>query len=299
MKEKVFLNSYKEETHYLEWTIEDAKASVVISHGMAEHPERYDDFAKYLNKNGFNAYAIYHIGHGKFAEIKGHMPEGGFDKCVSNLNDLVEFVKKETKKEAFLLGHSMGSFLSQLYVERYHNIKGLILSGSSAATPLMKIGKAVASLVCGLAKDKTAPSPFMNSMSFGSYNKAFAPNRTEYDWLNRDEKEVDKYVADPLCGFICSKSFFKGMCTGLATMGKKENIEKVSKDLSILIHGGSMDPVSDQAKGLYALEKQYKDFGLKDISLFVYDGARHEIYNEINKAEVYKNSLDFFNKHLK
>jgi len=298
MKENKFSNKLGKTVNYLEWTIDSPKACVVISHGMAEHPERYDDVAKFFNKNGYNTYAIYHIGHGKFAKIKGHMGTGDFSQCVTNLSELVDLVKKETKKECFLLGHSMGSFLSQLYVERYHNIKGLILSGSSAATPLMKMGSAIAGMVCAFAKDKTAPSPFMNTMSFGSYNKAFKNPRTEYDWLNRDEKEVDKYVADPLCGFICSKSFFKEMCGGLATMGKKSETSKVEKDLPILIHGGSMDPVSNSAQGLYALEKQYKDLEIKDVKLVVYDGARHEIYNELCKTDVYNNSVKFFDSHL-
>jgi len=298
MKENKFTNKIGKVVNYLEWKIDNPKACVVISHGMAEHPERYDDVAKFFNKNGYSVFAIYHIGHGKFAEIKGHMGKGEFDQCVTNLSELVDLVKKETNKDCFLLGHSMGSFLSQLYIERYHNIKGLILSGSSAATPLMKMGSFIAGIVNGLAKDKTAPSPFMNTMSFGSYNKAFKNPRTEYDWLNRDEREVDKYVADPLCGFVCSKSFFKGMCDGLAEMGKPSETAKVDKNLPILIHGGSMDPVSNSGAGLYALLKQYKDLGIKDVTLVVYDQARHEIYNELCKDEVYNNSVKFFDSHL-
>jgi len=298
MEERLFLNKLKNEVHFLEWKTENPKANVMISHGMAEHSLRYDDLAKYLNDNGFNVFAIDHIGHGKYAKILGHMGKDEFNLCVSNMNELIELINEETKLETFLLGHSMGSFLSQLYIERYHNIKGCILSGSSKATPLMKMGSIVASLVYLFSKEKDKPNNFMNNLSFGSYNKAFKNPKNDFVWLNRDEAEVEKYINDPLCGYVCSTSFFKYMCKGLKEMNSKKALKGIEKDLPILIHGGSMDPVSNQGKDLRGLDTLYKNIGLKNITLFVYDGAHHEIYNEINKQEVYKNTINFLNKNL-
>jgi alpha-beta hydrolase superfamily lysophospholipase len=265
---------------------------------MAEHPERYDDVAQFLSGKGITVYAINQMGHGFHAEIPGHMKKGDFDKCVSNLSELVEIAKEETGKDAFLLGHSMGSFISQLYIERFHNIKGLILSGSSAATSVMKMAKPIASLVCTFSKDTSRPSNFMNNMSFGSYNKAIENPKTPFDWLSRDEAQVQKYIDDPLCGYVCSQSFFREMAGGFAVMAQPSELAKIDKDLPIFIHGGSKDPVSDLGKGLYALEKQYKDLGVKDVTLTVYPEARHEIYNELNKQEVYDNTLAFIEAHL-
>ena len=265
---------------------------------MAEHPERYDDLAGYLTDNGVAVYAINQMGHGHHAEIPGHMAKGDFDKCVSNLSELVEIAKQETFRDVFLLGHSMGSFISQLYIERFHNIKGLILSGSSAATPVMKMAKTIAGLVCTFSRDTSRPSNFMNNMSFGSYNKAIENVKTPFDWLSRDEAQVQKYIDDPLCGYVCSQSFFREMAGGFAVMAKPSELAKIDKDLPIFIHGGSKDPVSELGKGLYALETQYKNLGIKDVTLTVYPEARHEIYNEINKEEVYENTLNFIKAHI-
>ena len=298
MEEKYFINKTGDKIYYLEWAVNDPKCALVISHGMAEHPERYDDVAQFLNARGVQVYGINQMGHGHHAMIPGHMEKGDFDKCVSNLSELVEIAKQETSKDVFLLGHSMGSFISQLYIERFHNIKGLILSGSSAATSLMKMAKPIAGLVCAFAGDKSKPSAFMNNLSFGSYNKAIENPKTAFDWLSRDAEQVQKYIDDPLCGYVCSKSFFREMAGGFAVMAKPEELAKIDKDLPIFIHGGSKDPVSELGKGLYALEKQYKDLGVKDVTLTVYPEARHEIYNELNKQEVYENTASFIEAHL-
>jgi len=298
MLEKTFVNRTGDTIYYLEWPQDDPKCAVVISHGMAEHPERYDDLAKYLNGKGIAVYAINQMGHGKHAAKPGHMEKGDFDKCVSNLSELVGIAKTETGKDAFLLGHSMGSFISQLYIERFHDIKGLILSGSSAATPVMKMAKTIAGIVCSLSRDTSRPSEFMNKMSFGSYNKAIENPKTAFDWLSRDEEQVRKYIDDPLCGYVCSQSFFREMAGGFAVMAEPSELAKIDKDLPIFIHGGSKDPVSELGKGLYALEKQYKDLGVSDVTLTVYPEARHEIYNELNKQEVYDKTVEFIEAHL-
>ena len=298
MEKKHFLNKEGQKVYYLQWSAANPRATVVIAHGMVEHPARYDDLAAYLTESGIAVYGIYHIGHGPDAAILNHMGAGDFDRCVDNLHELVGLAADETGAPVILLGHSMGSFLSQLYVTRYHDLAGLILSGSTKAAPIAKMGAVLATVLTALSKDKTRPSPFMNNMAFGAYNKAFPNRRTDFDWLSRDEAQVDKYIADPLCGGICSVSFYKNLTCGMAKMGKPEVISKVSKDLPVYIQGGSMDPVSEMGKGLYALRDQYTALGLSRVELSVYDGARHEIFNETNRHEVYRNTITFIDSIL-
>lgn len=293
MEKKYFLNREEKKVFYLHWPVENARAAVVIAHGMVEHPARYDDLAKYLTESGIAVYGIYHIGHGPDAEVLNHMGAGDFDRCVDNLHELVQLAAAETEAPVILLGHSMGSFLSQLYVTRYHDLTGLILSGSTKAAPIAKMGAVIATVLTALSKDKTRPSPFMNAMAFGAYNKAFSDARTDFDWLSRDGEQVDRYIADPYCGSICSISFYKNLTCGMAEMGKADAVQNVSKDLPVYIQGGSMDPVSDMGKGLYALRDQYTALGLARVELDVYEGARHEIFNETNRMEVYRNTLAF------
>lgn len=295
MEKKQFLNQAGQPVYYLRWPVNAPKAALVIAHGMVEHPARYDDLASYLTDNQIAVYGIYHIGHGPDAAHLNHMGEGDFDRCVDHLHQLVQRAIAETAAPVILLGHSMGSFISQLYVTKYKDLSGLILSGSTKAAPIAKIGAMLATVLTALSRDKTRPSPFMNTMAFGAYNKAFPDPRTDFDWLSRDPEQVDKYVEDPLCGGICSISFYKNLTCGMARMGSAKLTRNVPKELPVYIQGGSMDPVSDMGKGLYALRDQYVSLGLKRVELEVYEGARHEIFNETNRAQVYQNTLSFIN----
>lgn len=293
MKKRSLLNSAGERVNYLAWGVENPRASVVISHGMVEHPGRYKPLAAYLNRHGIAVYGIYHIGHGEFAQTLNHMGNGDFDRCISNLHDLVSSVRQENGVPVILLGHSMGSFMSQIYITRYRDLDGLILSGSTTAPFITKMGAVLATVLHAFAPKSTKPSPFMNAMAFGAYNKAFPNPRTDFDWLSRNEMQVDRYIRDPYCGGVCSVSFFKNLTCGMAKMGKKKYLKNIDTSLPIYIQGGSMDPVSNMGKGLYALKKQYDALGVKLVRLDVYDGARHEIFNELNKEEVYRNTLEF------
>ena len=293
MEKKMFQNAAGEQVVYLQWTVFAPKAAVVISHGMVEHHARYDDLASFLNGHGISVYGICNIGHGEDAQVLNNMGKGGFDSCVANLNYLVKLARAESRAPVVLLGHSMGSFMAQHYITRYHNLDGLILSGSTTASPLVKVGAILAKLMCLFSIDKTKPSPFLNAMAFGSYNKAFPDAKTDFDWLSRDAEQVQKYIDDPLCGGICSVSFYQNLTAGMASMGKPALLAKISKDLPIYIQGGGKDPVSEMGQGLYSLKQQYDALQIRWVKLDVYPEARHEIFNELNRDEVYHNTLNF------
>ncbi len=292
MEKRSFINSKSDKVYYLEWKAEGARAAVVISHGMVEHPARYGRFAEFLCKNGISVYGIYHIGHGEHAIQVGHMEKGDFDVCISNLHELITIVKSEAEVPVILFGHSMGSFMSQLYVTRYRDISALILSGSTKAAPIAIVGSVVAKVLSALSPKKSKPSYLMNAIAFGPYNKAFE-GKTLFDWLSSDAAEVQKYIDDELCGVICSISFFENLTGGMARMGKKKFTKNIDTSLPIYIQGGSHDPVSDMGKGLYALKKQYEELGMKRVEFDIYEGARHEILNDTCRDKVHENTLKF------
>lgn len=279
----------------IEWKIDNPKKVVVISHGMAEHAKRYDYFATKLNEAGFAVYAIDQIGHGgAIKDNRGHWEPGDFNHCVENLYTLVGKAKEEyPDRPVILFGHSMGSFLSQQFIKVHgDSIEKVILSGSAKTGSLHKMGKFVSSFFSG--GDQKKENKFLNNLSFGSYNKDFAPNRTDFDWLSRDNEQVDKYVADPLCGYCCTTGFFREFLKGLAQLN--DNLEFIPKELPIYIMSGSKDPVGAASRDVKALYEMYKELGIKDVELKLYEDGRHEMLNETNKDEVIADIVNYLNK---
>ena len=289
---------------YYKHTVENPKANVLIVHGMAEHAQRYDDFANFLNKNGFNVYAYDQRGHGKTAgsiEKQGFFAEkDGWNKVVGDLKTLIETADADFPGiPVFILGHSMGTFVTRTYIADYDDcVRGVILSGTTGSAGLLgKIGILLTNIIM-LFKKKNSQSPLMDSLSFGDFNKAFKPNRTKFDWLSRDEKQVDKYVDDPYCGAVFSVGFYNDMMKGLEYVNKPETAEKVRKDLPMYLIAGDNDPVSKNGKQVKDVFGMYKKAGISNISMKLYEGARHEILNETNKDEVYNDILTWLNKTL-
>ncbi|MBU5293964.1 lysophospholipase [Anaerosalibacter bizertensis] len=296
------------EVFYKKWIPDDEKdirACVQISHGMAEHIERYNAFAKYLVNNGFVVYGNDHRGHGKTAgniENLGYFAnENGWEKVVNDMYSLTEIIKDEHADiPIFIFGHSMGSFLTRRYIQLYGNkIEGVILSGTGGDPGIAgSIGIRIAKREIR-KNGSRAQSPKLNKLSFGNFNKQFEPVRTEFDWLTRDEKEVDKYIEDPYCGGIFTCGFFYDMLSGLKELNKKENIEKIPKGLPIFLVSGDKDPVGNNTKGVLQAYNSYKNAEIVDVNYKFYTNARHEILNELNKKEVYKDIISWVEKHIK
>ncbi len=280
---------------------DNPKAVLVIVHGMAEHAKRYDRFANYLIRNGLVVYAHDQRGHGKTAgsiEKLGFFAEkDGWQKVVDDLKNLVNKAKEENPGlKIFLLGHSMGSFVVRTYLTQYSDqVNGAIFSGTAGSAGLLgKVGIRLTAIISSIS-GKRSLSPLLDKMSFGDFNKPFKPNRTKFDWLSRDDEEVDKYVNDPYCGTIFSIGFFNDMMKGLEYVNNKANAEKVRKDLPVYIYSGDKDPVSKNGSQIKTVYEMYKSTGISDISMKLYSEGRHEMLNETNREEVFaeiKNWLD-------
>jgi alpha-beta hydrolase superfamily lysophospholipase len=277
------------------------KGAVQIAHGMAETALRYERFAKLLTQNGYIVYANDHRGHGKTAgslEKVGYLAEkDGFDWLVKDMYQLTTIIKKEhSDLPVFLFGHSMGSFAAQRYIMLFgRELRGVILSGSNGRAVLLhRFGFLAAGREVKKNGRKTK-SQKMNRLSFGNFNNAFKPNRTEFDWLSRDKDEVDKYIKDPYCGDVFSGGFFYDFMKGLKEIDKAKNVAFIPKNLPILIFSGDKDPVGGRGKGVKKLYNTYKKAGIQEVTLKLYPGGRHEMLNEINKEEVMRDVIEWLN----
>lgn len=272
---------------------------IQIAHGMAEHGARYARLASFLNAEGFAVYANDHRGHGKSiqqGQALGHMAdEDGWNKTVDDLGLLnAEITKRHPDTPIILLGHSMGSFLTQSYLSKYgSNIAAAALSASNG--PPGALGK-IAQFIIRFEKLRLGGkghSALMAAMTFKAFNKAFKPNRTEYDWLSRDAAEVDKYVADPLCGFECSVATWQGMLDALTIIASDETLNEMDKAKPIYVFSGTEDPVGENIKGVKRLLSVYEKHGFKHVTNKFYPHARHELFNETNRDEVTSDFIEW------
>ncbi|CAN7687593.1 lysophospholipase [Paenibacillus sp. LjRoot56] len=287
--------------HYVyEWLpSEDVgfKGIVQIAHGMAETAARYERLADVLTKNGYAVYANDHLGHGRTAgslEAVGKFGKDGFHAMADAMGQITSQIRTryaESNLPLFMLGHSMGSFLTQYYMgsylERYPtHVQGILLSGSNGKEgPVLQVGIGIATLEAAIRGDHFR-SVLLTALSFGSFNTKFKPNRTAFDWLSRDEREVDAYINDPYCGGIFTSGYFRDFFKGLMEIHTLQHLARIRKEIPIYIFSGEDDPVGGQGKGIRSLIKTYEKLGIQDISYKLYPGGRHEMLNEINRDEV-------------
>jgi alpha-beta hydrolase superfamily lysophospholipase len=288
--------------HAQRWTPEDGVRGIVqIAHGIAEHIGRYDRFARFLAEHGLLAVGNDHAGHGESAEALGVWGEtAAWTLAVEDMRRLYELTREDYPSVPyFLFGHSMGSFLSRTYVIRYpRDMRGLILSGTGQQSKaLLKAAQHVAG-----AEIRTVgwagKSKRLFKLIFSGYNKAFSPVRTPMDWLTRDDKEVDAYLADPLCGFLPSAGMLRDMLEGIGYVSDIRNIRRMDAALPVLFMSGDADPVGENGKGVVRAYRSFLDVGMEDVSLHLVHGARHELINEINRDEIFREALFWINSKL-
>ncbi len=278
-------------------------AILVIAHGMAEYALRYAAIASLFTDENIAVYAYDQRGHGQAVssvDNQGLVNDNWFNQQILDTSLLIRNIRTQYPgTKIFLLGHSMGSFLSQRYVQLHgKEIDGLILSATNGKTdPLLGMGIMLAALQARLF-GKSYRSNLIDKLSFGRFNAAFKPNRTSHDWLSRNESEVDKYIADPQCGFVCSASFFRDFFKGIQDAFKQQNINQVPKTLPVYAFAGDKDQVGYEGKGFVSLIEKWKAAGISNISYHLYKDGRHEMLNETNRAEVVNNILHWLKTQL-
>ena len=280
------------------------RAVIQIEHGIAEHINRYDDFASFLAENGFVVVGDDHLGHGQTitdpADLGFFAEKDGWDYVIRDMDKLRDLMHAEYPDLPYIFfGHSMGSFLTRTYlIEHPEKYDAAIISGTGQqGRALVFAGYTMANLLV----KKLGPrgdGQKLNDMAFGSYCKKIPNPRTPFDWLSRDAANVDKDIADPLCGFVAKVSLYRDMMEGIRFISDQKNVDKMNKDAPIYFMSGEEDPVGDYGAGVEKAYKSFCDAGVKDVMIRLYPGGRHEMLNEINRADVYQDILKWLNKKM-
>jgi alpha-beta hydrolase superfamily lysophospholipase len=262
------------------WDVAEPRGVVQVAHGLAEHSARYDRFARALNDAGYAVRATDHRGHGaSMAGAPGDFGAAGFEALIA---DVAAFgASLAGRLPLFLFAHSMGSFAAQsVILDHSDQYAGVVLSGSTALDLL----------AAGLAESEGAAG-------LEAFNVGFE-HRTGYEWLSRDEAEVDRYVADPWCGFDLPEETVPALFGAAGTLADPSVLARIRSDLPLLIASGSDDPLAGGGRLVQVLAQRYRDAGLTDVTLKVYEGARHEILNETNRDEVTADVVAWLDGHL-
>lgn len=288
--------------HVCRWEPETAISGIVqIVHGIAEYAGRYDDFARYLNAQGFLVVAEDHMGHGKSIDEPRNTGyfTGGWFSAVDDTYKLMKTTMEEFPGVPYILfGHSMGSFMARTILARYPDsgISGAVICGTGwQPTPVLKAGIGIARSVCKM-RDVRKPSAVLQKLMFGSYNRKVEHPRSAYDWLTRVNHVVDAYVADPLCGFIPTAGLARDMLLGIEYIQKPANLQKMEKTLPVFFIAGGDDPVGNYGEGVRKVSRMFKDAGMENVTTQIYPMCRHEILNELNRQDIYQDIGNWIGK---
>lgn len=283
-RERTLTDIHGVEVFHRTWSPAEPRGVVVIAHGMSEHSGRYARFAGALTDAGWAVCALDHRGHGRTGDTTGagKVGAGGGTALLDDIEAVVELARTEVPDAPVVLfGHSMGSMLAQAYVEnRGSGLAGYVLSGCPGPMEgADEIAAGLAAAVDGGMVDE--PIDIL-----GPINAPFEPARTPFDWLSRDDAEVDAYLADRYCGPNNPMTY--GFLLELFRLAmpamEAEAVARVPR-LPVLMVTGEMDAASNMAAGARELEKRLRDAGL-DVTSRYYPDARHEVLNETNRDEV-------------
>lgn len=279
------------------------KALICISHGMTESMIRYDSFATTMAGRGYVVCGKDHLGHGKTAQSPQELgyfgPLSAHNLQNQDFHTLVEHMHERYPGiPLFLMGHSMGSFLTRQYIVDYpQGFDGVILSGPGDMAPLVvSFGRALVDILT-LVHGKTYRSHFVQNLMFGRYNSHIKPCRTNFDWLTRDDAVVDEYVRCKENGFVFTLNGFAHLLANIAWVSQKDAFTNAPQNIPILLIGGSEDPVGEWGKALPRLQKKYRLAGVKDVEMHLFEGDRHEVINELNRDVVIDDILAWLEKH--
>jgi len=291
IKETSFKNSFGDSLFGNEWIIDKPKGVVIIVTGMAEHSERYNDFALFLNKHYMNVISIDYYGQGKNGNL-GHGAVDFFSKFTKTVDEIALKMKDKYNLPIYLFSHSMGSFIAQSYIENYHNIDKVVICGTNYMGAMGALGFLVAKIVVR-KNNKEKPAGLLNNLAIGAYEKSCKGEDSKNAWLSYNKENYHAYDKDPLSGYHCSNGFYYEFTKGLASLNKKDKLKEISKILPILIIGGDHDIVGKNGVGPTKLNELYHKYNL-DSELIIYKNMKHEILNEDGKMNVYKDIVNFY-----
>ena len=282
------------------------RAVLQMTHGMVEYIGRYEQLACWLADRGVAAVGHDHLGHG--GSVVSREEYGYFGRpdgnrlLLDDIHRVTRWAKALPELEGlpwFLLGHSMGSFYARQYLCEYGGeLQGAILMGTGwQPRAAARAGRALCHLLAAFHGWRYR-SKLVDSMAFGSYNRSFRPARTSKDWLNRDEKEVDRYLSEERCSFRFTLNGYDSLFTALERLCDKELLARAPKDLPVLFLSGDDDPVGDRGRGVQKAAQSLRDAGMRQVEVKLYPGARHELLVELNRQEVFADIGSFIQNHI-
>ena len=271
------------------------RAVVHLLHGMAEHCSRYEPIAQRLVEQGYVVYAHDHRGHGHSVPqggLLGHYANtNGWSLVLADVHKINDLIHRQYPgAPVILIGHSMGSFITQSYLVRHgRTVDAAVLSGPTLGTPMaIRSGRMLAQLE-KLRIGAKGRSNLIDRVTFATYNRQISKHpRTDYDWLSRDESEVNQYIEDPLCGFLCTTQLWLDLVGAMDFLSRPANIRKIPGDLPMYLLAGELDPVSHdpEVHGVERLANHLRSNGIKSVTTRLYPECRHEIFNELNRDQV-------------
>lgn len=280
----------------------EIKGIVQIVHGIAEHIDRYRGFMEFLAANGWLAAGCDNLGHGKSIareeDIGVFFPTDGWTHVVRDVLALHDLLVSEYPVRHVLFGHSLGSFLAREYISDYPDAFDMaVLSGTGhQPRPVVLAGNAIARLIVR-TKGYDSDGSFLSGLTMGGYLKRIPDAATPYDWLTHDSEIVKAYAGDELCGFVAKAGLYADMLTGIRNVTSPVFIARIPADKPVCFLSGTDDPVGEYGKGVRRAYSAFKKAGIKDVTLRLYEGGRHEMLNELNRTEVFGDLLAWLNSH--
>jgi alpha-beta hydrolase superfamily lysophospholipase len=281
------------------WKPEKPIKLLFLIHGSVEHAKRYDEFARILNKNGYLVVAPDHRGHGLTAKESGVFSDfgskNGFLRVIDDLEEILDFIiKKYPNLPRYIFGHSLGSFMTRNLISiRGNDFEKVIISGSTWGNLLELKSGIILSKIWGAFAGRNKANQKYNDFLWKMINNKVKGNKGTLDFINRNEQEVEKYIADPLNGNTMTIEFGIQMSVAILLVRKDVVFENTPKNLKLLLTSGTDDPLANGGKDIKIIADKYKENGVKDVTIKLYEGARHEIINELNKEEVITDMINW------
>ena len=307
MKNDLYFPSVDGKTtiHAIEWVPEgEPKAVLQMVHGMNEYIDRYNEFASFMADNGFFVVGHDHVGHGESVAPDGTRRFFAEKNGNRVLLEDMETVRKTAAEKYpdvphFILGHSMGSFLVRQFIARHGgSLTGAVIMGTGNQPAMtLKSGIALCSII-GATKGKRYESRLVNKIAMNGNLKRIENPRTIADWLSKNEPNIDAYISNPWCNGMFTVGAYKDMFISIQDCQSKTTIDRIPKELPLLLVSGEEDPIGAYGKGVEAAYESYKKAGIQDVTIKLYPGDRHEILNELDREMVYQDLLDWFSAHM-